>query len=500
MIRAGSLRVLLTALVLVLTVSATVSGCALFETFDTVTVRPRGGDTLPLAVLPSDDPAAASVQASGSVFAASDLAFVAAAEQVEALADDAIDAGAPLLVDGPGVAQELDRLGVTTVVVAAGSATPAISEGRLIIELDAGAEPDASALPRIVIEQPSAAHPLALLGEPGSPGPAQLAAEANVRAVGGEVIPVPGGDPRADSAVIAALRPLAGASFLAIGEAFPEPAMLGARLATATRGLELPGGGQLLFPDRRLVASYGSPLYPELGVLGERELEDSVQHVQELAEQYRPFAQEQVVPAFELIATVASGAPGEDGDYSNETDIELLRPWVERAGAEGIYVVLDLQPGTTHFLEQAKRYEQLLLQPHVGLALDPEWRLAPGQRHLEQIGSVSAQEINAVQDWLADLVRVNALPQKALVVHQFAPFMITDREQLATTHDELAVIMHVDGHGAPGDKLATWRLLQEELPAGVHLAWKNFIDEDTPTFTPEETFAVEPKPWFVSYQ
>ena len=30
--------------------------------------------------------------------------------------------------------------------------------------------------------------------------------------------------------------------------------------------------------------------------------------------------------------------------------------------------------------------------------------------------------------------------------------------------------------------------------------YKNFIDEDTPTFTPQETFEVEPKPWFVSYQ
>mgnify|MGYP006981339232 FL=1 len=32
------------------------------------------------------------------------------------------------------------------------------------------------------------------------------------------------------------------------------------------------------------------------------------------------------------------------------------------------------------------------------------------------------------------------------------------------------------------------------------MAWKNFYDEDTPTFTPEETMAVDPKPWFVSYQ
>ena len=40
-----------------------------------------------------------------------------------------------------------------------------------------------------------------------------------------------------------------------------------------------------------------------------------------------------------------------------------------------MYVVLDLQPGRTDFLTQAKRYEPLLALPHVGLALDPEWRL-----------------------------------------------------------------------------------------------------------------------------
>ena len=44
-----------------------------------------------------------------------------------------------------------------------------------------------------------------------------------------------------------------------------------------------------------------------------------------------------------------------------------------------MYVVLDLQPGYTDFLAQAQRYEEFLAQPHVGLALDPEWRLAPGR-------------------------------------------------------------------------------------------------------------------------
>ena len=42
------------------------------------------------------------------------------------------------------------------------------------------------------------------------------------------------------------------------------------------------------------------------------------------------------------------------------------------------------------------RYEELLAQPHVCLALDPEWRLAPGERRLHDIGQVTAGEVNAV--------------------------------------------------------------------------------------------------------
>ncbi len=72
---------------------------------------------------------------------------------------------------------------------------------------------------------------------------------------------------------------------------------------------------------------------------------------------------------------------GRRADYSSETEIGVLRPYVDAAKAAGIYVVLDLQPGRTDFLTQAKRYAELLAEPHVGLALDPEWRLKPNQRH-----------------------------------------------------------------------------------------------------------------------
>jgi len=152
------------------------------------------------------------------------------------------------------------------------------------------------------------------------------------------------------------------------------------------------------------------------------------------------------------------------------------------------------------FLTQAKVFEEFLREPHVGLALDPEWRLRPGEVHLEQVGSVSAEEVNSVVTWLADLTRDNNLPQKVLVLHQFRTDMVSDRTQVDTSRDELAVLVHVDGFGPPGSKLATWNAIRADPPPNVWWGWKNFIDEDSPTFTPDETMQLEPVPHFVSYQ
>ena len=207
-----------------------------------------------------------------------------------------------------------------------------------------------------------------------------------------------------------------------------------------------------------------------------------------------------MVPAFEIIATTASAGPGEDGDYSEELSVEELRPYVEAAAEHGVYVVLDLQPGRQDFLSQAQQYQELLELPNVGLALDPEWRLGPDQVHMVQIGSVDAAEINATTAWLAGLTRDNDLPQKVVVLHQFAESMITNRHLVDASRPELALVLHADGHGTPELKTGTWERLQQGLPEGIRMAWKNFYDEDTPTFTPEETSAIEPQPWFVSYQ
>ena len=264
-------------------------------------------------------------------------------------------------------------------------------------------------------------------------------------------------------------------------------------------GEELPGGGRILFPDRRLVAFYGGVTTSALGVLGEQDPAATRQRMAPLVEEYAADGV-MTVPAFEIITTLATAGAGRDGDYSGEYLIETLMPWIDYASQNDIYVVLDLQPGRSDFLSQAKQYEELLKLPHVGLALDPEWRLGPDEVHLVQIGSVDGREVNRVIEWLAALVRSERLPQKLLIVHQFRLDMIANRHLLLTP-PELAVMIHMDGQGGSAAKYHTWNtLVRGTEDRAWWWGWKNFFDEDSPTFRPEQVLDLRPVVYFVSYQ
>ncbi len=315
-----------------------------------------------------------------------------------------------------------------------------------------------------------------------------------LRAGGGDVAVADISDVDATRDVVAGRE-----TVLLAGEATPTEQW---QVALAASDTELFGGGTRVFPDRRIVAYYGNPLTFRLGLLGETDPDRAVERVTERAALYNAEGLPPALPGFEIIATVAATQAGDDGNYSNEMDIEVIRPWIDAAMANDVSVILDLQPGRTDFLTQAKIYEEFLRLPNVGLALDPEWRLKPDQRHLRQIGGVSAEEVNAVIDYLAGLVHEETLPQKTLILHQFQERMLPDR-QLIKTPPEVAVVVHVDGQGSLGSKYGTWAAMRE-LPTSpdqqLWWAWKNFIDEDFPTATPGQVNAVEPLPVIVTYQ
>ena len=324
--------------------------------------------------------------------------------------------------------------------------------------------------------------------------PEMAAASGTIaRSVGGAAIWATPGDMRNRPVIEDSVR--TSARRLLVGD-FPSDAAW--QIDVAARGLTLPGGGQLLFPSKRIVALYGHPHTAALGVLGEQSPEAAVRRAAEVAGVYGTDGID-LVPGFEIITTLASASAGADGDYSSELSVEDLRPWVNAATDAGYYVILDLQPGRTDFLTQAKRYEELLILPNVGLALDPEWRLESDQTHLRQIGSVTASEINQVSEWLAGIVRREALPQKLLLIHQFKLSMISNRSEIES-RPELGMVIQMDGQGPLGTKFATWRALLVNGNPDWEWGWKSFYDEDSPMAKPQQVLDLEPIPVFISFQ
>lgn len=326
-----------------------------------------------------------------------------------------------------------------------------------------------------------------------------LSAAAMGQAVGASVVAYEPGDILGHPELGAALS---GRTPSAIRYVGAEPPASPWEIEVLLRGVQVPGGGYRVFPattPRRYVALYGNPHTPALGALGEQGPADSLTRMQPLLTEYGSDGS-QVIPTFEIIASVASAGPT-DGDYSEEWDPAAFEEWIRFAGDNGLYVVLDLQPGREDFLTQARQYEELLRLPYVGLALDPEWRLLPDQVHLRQVGHVQAAEVNTVVDWLADLVRDNGLPQKLLLVHQFKFSMIADREALKQ-RPELQMVIQMDGQGPIPTKDETYAVLTAGTDeAHWRWGWKNFYDEDSPeTASPAYTINRSPIPVYVSYQ
>ena len=390
-------------------------------------------------------------------------------------------------------AAELQRLGASSVVAIGASAADvmAAAPGVSVVAAPSG---ETHAVPT---------EDLTVLVNPGGNAASDaIAADATANAIvaGATVVNVHGTDPRRDPAAVDALSENPPRNVLAVGTQFGTPATVTSRVAVASTGTQLPGGGQIFFPGRRLVALYGHPGSAALGVLGAQDLPASIARAKQLAAVYAPLSSVPVVPTFEIIATVADAAAGPDGNYSGESSVASLLPWVQQATAAGLYVVLDLQPGSADVLEQAKLYTQLLAMPNVGLAIDPEWALAPGEHPLQQIGSLKAAQINAVGAWLEALTASKHLPQKLLVLHQFRLSMIGDEPALKTNYDDVAVLIHMDGEGGTSNKIATWTAVVHAAPKGVPFGWKNFYVEDHPTMTPAQTMAQKPTPVMISYQ
>jgi hypothetical protein len=260
---------------------------------------------------------------------------------------------------------------------------------------------------------------------------------------------------------------------------------------------ELPRGGRQIFPRYRVVGFYGAPQARELGALG---IGSPDQAARRLARQARGYARKTrpVLPALELITVIANAHGGQDGLYRRRQTDRVIRRYLRAARRHDALLLLDIQPGRSDFFTEAVRLRKWLDEPDVGLALDPEWRVGPGEVPGQLIGSVSAREVNAVSAWLAQLVRRKNLPEKLFLVHKFTDNMIRDSGRLKP-RPGLAMAINADGFGSQTVKVAKYKAFvrgAKRFRRGLKL----FYREDSGLMKPAQVMRLWPRPDIVVYE
>ena len=256
-----------------------------------------------------------------------------------------------------------------------------------------------------------------------------------------------------------------------------------------------------MFPTYRLVGYAGLTGASTLGRLGTGPLD---QRVRELERRAAPYAAgRRILPVLEVITTIVQASPGRDGKYRTRLTDEQIEVYLKAARKRKALLLLNLQPGYSEFLIEAKAYERWLKEPDVGLALDPEWAMDRGQRPGGAYGHTTGAELNQTASYLSRLVERHNLPEKVMVYHQVAKSVVRAESGLKP-HPGVVQIKSVDGLGPPGPKKNTYRVVNRTTPKHVHAGFKLFFDEDTEggsrLMSPREVLALKPQPEYVMYE
>lgn len=256
------------------------------------------------------------------------------------------------------------------------------------------------------------------------------------------------------------------------------------------------------FLDRyRLVAFYGNPLSPLMGIVGEYEPPELIRRLRRQADAYQARSPDrQVVPAIEFIYGVAQAGPGSDGLYLGRMDEELVRRWIQITKDNGLQLILDIQFGRSTVEREIPLMFPYLMEPNVHLALDPEFAWSANQGPSD-IGRLDAKDINRAQELLSNFIKENNLPNKIMIVHQFRQDMITNKDKVVP-YERVELVWHADGFGAPAMKVETWNAVIKN--DGVERAGiKLFYKQDTQSgglMSEADIMGLEPTPVIISYQ
>jgi hypothetical protein len=255
-----------------------------------------------------------------------------------------------------------------------------------------------------------------------------------------------------------------------------------------------------LLLNNDILAFYGHPRSQMMGILGRYSIEDLDRKLTELAREYEAVSGgRKVIKAFYIIFGTV-WPQGEIG-YLGE---DMLKRYVEYGLQNNVLVFIDHQIGRYDPIDSLKRMLPWLKYPNVHLALDPEWRTA---KPMQEIGTVTASEINRAQQVMQDYIIENNIPgERMLVIHQFNWRMISNRDNVDSTFRRVRLVHCADGFGPPNVKRSSYASNAQavNMPIKGFKLFYNFnipgAGYDHPLLTPQEVYGLNPRPYIIMYQ
>lgn len=367
--------------------------------------------------------------------------------------------------------------------------------GTSTVGMEAGTAAGVTAPEAVVPEQPSpqpaesADSSTAVTPEPESvePSAAESAAPDSAAAADGTAASEPG------SAVPSASAAPAEPAALPVpdpagGVTYPEPT-----------AMPVPPGESIIRYNT-VFSYYGHPNTVRMGILGEHPLDELHELMKRAAAPYDALNGERgVVLALHLIYGTV-WPEGEIGILNREN---LLRH-IEFARERGMLIFIDHQLGKYSVTEAVTLMLPYLAYDNVHLAIDPEWHtVRPGK----ELGHITAEDLNAAQELMERYLEEHGIAgKKMLMVHQFNPTMIRNRELVRSDFPRIDLIHNADGFGNTGQKLSSYRHIAEakNMPnKGFKLFYPTKLRDwgwDKPLMTPEEVLKLSPQPVLVMYQ
>jgi hypothetical protein len=255
-----------------------------------------------------------------------------------------------------------------------------------------------------------------------------------------------------------------------------------------------------LLLNNDILAFYGHPNSRNMGILGRYPIEELDTKLSELAREYEAESGgRRVLKAFYIIFGTV-WPEGEIGIINEAT----LKRYIEYALEHDMLIFIDHQIGRYDPVSALKRMLPWLSYPNVHLALDPEWRTT---KPMQEIGTVTADEINRAQQVMEDyIVENNISGERLLVIHQFNWRMIKNREEVKSDFQRVRLVHCADGFGAPHLKRSAYAYNAEavNMPVKGFKLFFNFgipgAGYDSPLLSPKEVYALNPRPYVIMYQ